>query len=49
MVFLAKFFNIISIIKKKKIVRILNAKISNLKMKIKFTILNNFATILQLN
>ena len=49
MVFLMKSFNIILIIKKKKIVKILNIKILNLKIKIKFTILNNFAIILQLN
>jgi len=35
------------IIKKKKIIKTLNTKISNLK--IKFTILNNFAIIPQLN
>ena len=36
-------------IKKKEIAKILNAKISNLKMGIKFTILNNFAIIPRLS
>jgi len=36
-------------IKKKKFIGILNVKISNLKMKIKFIILNKFAIILRLN
>ena len=36
-------------VKEKKVIKILNIKISNLRVKIKFTILNNFAIILQLN
>jgi len=46
---LIKSFNIMPTIKKKKIAKILNIKVSNLKIKIKFTILNNFAIILRLN
>ena len=49
MISFVRFFNVMPTIKKKKIVRILNAKISNLKIKVKFTILNKFAIILQLN
>jgi len=36
-------------IKKKEIIKILNAKVLNLRVKIKFIILNNFAIVLQLN
>jgi len=43
-IFLAKFFAVMPTIKKKKIVKTLNVKVSNLK--VKFTILNNFAIIL---
>jgi len=45
-IFFAKNFNIILIIKKKKIIKILKVKISNLKIKIKFIILNKFTIIL---
>jgi len=48
-IFLIKSFNIIPIIKKKKIIRILSAKISSLEMKIKFVILNKFVIISRLN
>ena len=44
-IFLAKFFNIMPTIKKEKIAGILNAKISNLGIKIKFAMLNNFAIV----
>jgi len=46
-IFFAKFFNIMLIIKKKKIIKTLNAKIPSLR--VRFAILNKFATILQLN
>jgi len=49
MVFLVEFFNIMLIIKEEKIIKILNIKILNLKIKIRFTILNNFTIVLQLN
>jgi len=48
-IFLAKFFNIVPIIKKKKIIKILNIKVLNLRVRIRFAILNNFAIILRLN
>jgi len=40
-IFLIKFFNIILTIKKEKIIKILNVKVLNLRIKIKFAILNN--------
>jgi len=45
-IFFVKFFNIILIIKKKRIAKMLNIKILNLKIKIKFIILNKFIIIL---
>jgi len=46
-IFFARFFNVMPTIKKKKIIKAFSVKIPNLK--IKFTILNKFAIILQLN
>jgi len=46
-IFFIRFFNVMPTIKKKKIIKTLNAKISNLKAKL--IILNKFAIILQLN
>ena len=42
-----KFFNVIPIIKKKRVIKTLDAKVLNLK--VKFIILNKFAIVLQLN
>jgi len=46
-IFFARSFNVIPIIKKKKIVKAFNIKI--LSLKAKFIMLNKFAIILQLN
>jgi len=45
-IFLVEFFDIMLMVKEKRIVRILNVKVSNLKVRIKFIILNNFIIIL---
>jgi len=46
-VFFAKFFNVMPMVKEKRIIRALSVKVLNLKAKL--IILNKFAIILQLN
>jgi len=48
-IFLAKFFDVMLTVEEKGIAKILNARISNLGVGIKFAILNNFAIVLWLS